>query len=62
MWDYPETSENLIVTINIPWDAKTEDEHTYYFWKPNPPFTNIIHDTFTRQTREDGSLVLIPED
>jgi hypothetical protein len=61
MEDYPDMTENLLVNVNVPWDAGAVDEHTYDFWKLDPPINNMTHDTYTRETKEDGSFVLIPE-
>ena len=60
MLDYPEATDNLLVSINVPWNASAVDEHTYDFWKLNPPINNMTHDTYRRETQEDGSFVLIP--
>lgn len=57
MWDYSEINEYEILSICIPWDAETLDDHTYYFPKPDKP----VSDVYTRQTQEDGSFVLIPK-
>ncbi|HWP79898.1 MAG TPA: hypothetical protein VN446_04590 [Candidatus Acidoferrum sp.] len=62
MWDYPEIGENLLVSVNVPWDADAVDEHTYDFWRLNPPINNMTHDTYRRETKEDGSFILIPAD
>ena len=59
--DYQEISDYLLMSINMPWDAESEDEHTYYFWRQNTPFRYLTHDTYKRQTQEDGSFVLIPK-
>ncbi|MPN05357.1 hypothetical protein SDC9_152607 [bioreactor metagenome] len=61
MEDYPEIFDNVYMSVNIPWDADSLDEHTYYFWRLNPPINNMTHDTYTRETKEDGSFALIPE-
>ena len=61
MLDYPEMTDNVYVSVNVPWDANSVDEHTYDFWRLNPPINNMTHDTYTRETKEDGSIVLIPE-
>ena len=54
--------ENLLLSINVPWDAESIDEHTYNFWGPDTPFDNMkIVDAYTRQTAADGSVILIPE-
>ena len=59
MEDY-EISENHLVSINVPWGADSVDEHTYSFWRLNPPINNMTHDNYKWQPQEDGSLILIP--
>jgi hypothetical protein len=61
MWDYPDMSDNHMVSINIPWDAEAMDEHTYYFWWMSEPDNYMTFDVYRRETKEDGSFVLIPE-
>ncbi len=56
MEDYQEITDYLILTIGFPWDAESKDEHTYYFWRPNGN-----DEILKRQTQEDGSFILIPE-
>ena len=58
--DYQEMLDNLLLSINTPWDAESEDEHTYYFWRQNIPLKYMMHDTYKRQTQEDGSFILVP--
>ena len=56
-----ELSGNVLLSINVPWDAESIDEHTYYFWRPDTPFDDMTFDVYTRQTAADGSVILIPE-
>ena len=60
MEDYPEIGENLILSIEIPWDSDSVDEHLYKFKNPNKQY--LISDIYRRQMQEDGSFILIPED
>ncbi len=60
--DYDEMNENLLMVINIPWNAETMDEHEYYFWEQNGTFRKTIHDTYKWQVQEDGSRTLVPEE
>ncbi len=62
MEDYPEISPNLFVSIHVPWSSESEDDHTYLFWRPDTPFSNLTHDTFKRQPQADGSYILVPKD
>ena len=61
MEDYPEMTENLLVSVNVPWDSDSVDEHTYYFWWMSEPNNLMTFDVYARETKEDGSFVLIPE-
>ncbi|MPM38664.1 hypothetical protein SDC9_85294 [bioreactor metagenome] len=61
MLDYPEMSENLLVSVNVPWDSDSVDEHAYYFWWMSEPDNLMTFDVYSRETKEDGSFVLIPE-
>ena len=61
MEDYGEIYDYVYVSINIPWDASSVDEHTYYFWWMSEPNNLMTFDIYSRETQEDGSFVLIPE-
>ncbi|HWP79897.1 MAG TPA: hypothetical protein VN446_04585 [Candidatus Acidoferrum sp.] len=61
MVDYPEITENLLVSVKVPWDSDSVDEHTYYFWWMSEPNHDMTFDVYRRETKEDGNFVLIPE-
>ena len=61
MQDYQEISENLLLSIDVPWDAKSEDDHTYYFWWKDRVMEDMKFDVYIRRTLEDGSFILIPK-
>ena len=61
MEDYQEISENLLLSIKIPSDAKSEDDHTYYFWWKDRVMEDMKFDVYIRRTLEDGSFILIPK-
>jgi hypothetical protein len=61
MEDYQEISYNLLLSVEIPWDAESEDEHTYYLWWQNTRLNDMDFDVYNRRTKEDGSFILIPK-
>ena len=62
MEDYSEIYDNHLVSIIVPWGADSVDEHTYYFWRMSEPDNYMTGDAYRRETKEDGSFVLIPEE
>ncbi len=61
MEDYQEILDYKLLSIDIPWDAESENEHTYYFVRQNPPPMYRTHEVYKRQTQEDGSFILVPK-
>jgi len=61
MEDYQEILDNLLLSIDIPWDAESEDEHTYYLWWQDSWHKDMNADVYKRKTQEDGSFILVPK-
>jgi len=58
--DYEDIIKNRVISIDIPWDSESVDDHRYKFWKPDTryDYDTMTFDVYTRQTQADGSFVL----